>query len=201
MAGKHLTEAVSDRLEAGLTPGAHATLRGAGHGPLRAPTTRRRSPTCWRGSGGASGPRRRRAMTTRSRRTGPGAVSAPRPCRRASGRGASSPGQSMTGRDVLLGSAFHFAGSGDGARPGLAAWGRVAHGSFEGAQVSQTGRLRLDGEVLTGTLGADADWGPGARGRRGELERRRRHVRRPGRRQGHAREHSDHGEPLCAVAG
>ena len=75
------------------------------------------------------------------------------------GRAASSPGQSMTGRDVLLGSAFHFAGPADGAGPGLAAWGRVAHGGFEGAQASPTGRMRLDGEVLTGTLGADADWG------------------------------------------
>ena len=65
----------------------------------------------------------------------------------------------MTGRALLLGSAFHLAGGGDGAGPGLAAWGRAAHGRFDGEADSDTGRLGLDGEVLTGTLGADADFG------------------------------------------
>ena len=43
--------------------------------------------------------------------------------------------------------------------PGLPAWGRVAHGRFDGEAPADMGRMRLDGEVLTGTLGADADRG------------------------------------------
>ena len=59
--------------------------------------------------------------------------------------------RTMTGRDLLLGSSFHLASKGDGDGPGLAAWGRVARGSFDG----DADGLGLDGEVTTGFLGAD----------------------------------------------
>ena len=66
--------------------------------------------------------------------------------------------RSMTGRELLLGSAFHLAREGDGAGPGLAAWGRVTVGGFDGREAAETGDVRIDGEVSTGILGADAQW-------------------------------------------
>ena len=71
----------------------------------------------------------------------------------------SAPARPITGRELLLGSAFHVAGTGEGSGPGLAAWGRVAHGSFDGEHADDTGSTRVDGEVVTGVLGADADFG------------------------------------------
>ena len=70
----------------------------------------------------------------------------------------SAPGRVPSGRELLLGSAFHLAAGGDGAGPGLAAWGRVSAGGFDGEHADDTGRLRVDGEVVTGILGADAEW-------------------------------------------
>ena len=64
----------------------------------------------------------------------------------------------ITGRELLLGSAFHLAKEGDGAGPGLAAWGRVTVGGFDGREAAETGDVRIDGEVTTGILGADAEW-------------------------------------------
>ena len=64
----------------------------------------------------------------------------------------------MTGRDLLRGSAFHLA-TGDGEDgTGFAAWGRVATGGFDGSQTAGAGELGVDGEVVTGTLGADVEW-------------------------------------------
>ena len=40
----------------------------------------------------------------------------------------------------------------------LAARGRVAHGRYDGVHADDTGRTGVDGEVVTGTLGADAKW-------------------------------------------
>ena len=71
----------------------------------------------------------------------------------------SAPARSMTERELLLGSSFLFATQGEGTGPGLAVWGRAAHGSFDGAEDSDGSRTRVDGEVVTGILGADADWG------------------------------------------
>ncbi len=68
------------------------------------------------------------------------------------------PAREITGRELLLGSAFHLAREGDGTGPGLAAWGRVTTGGFDGEAPSDGGRLRIDGEVTTGILGADAAW-------------------------------------------
>ena len=65
----------------------------------------------------------------------------------------------MTGRELLLGSSFHLAaGGGEAGGPGYAAWGRVAVGGFDAEAPADGGTLRLDGEVTTGILGADAEW-------------------------------------------
>ena len=66
--------------------------------------------------------------------------------------------RSMTGRALLLGSAFHLAREGDGGGPGLAAWGRVTVGGFDGEAPADDGNVRIDGDVTTGILGADAEW-------------------------------------------
>ena len=70
--------------------------------------------------------------------------------------------QTMTGRDLLLGTVFHLSSGGDGAeRAGRAftTWGRVATGGFE-ADVSDTGedRVATDGDMTTGMVGLDAEW-------------------------------------------
>ena len=78
---------------------------------------------------------------------------------RESPAGAGTPGRIPEGRELLLGSAFHLAKEGDGATPGLAAWGRVAVGGFDGAAPADGGTdVRIDGTVTTGILGADAEW-------------------------------------------
>ena len=64
----------------------------------------------------------------------------------------------LSGRELLRGSAFHLAGEGDRAGPGLAAWGRVTVGGFDGEAPADAGSVRIDGEVTTGVLGADAEW-------------------------------------------
>ncbi len=71
---------------------------------------------------------------------------------------AGAPARSILGRELLRGSAFHLAMDGDGAVPGLAAWGRVTAGGFDGEAPSDSGSVRIDGEVMTGILGADAGW-------------------------------------------
>ena len=76
--------------------------------------------------------------------------------------GSSTPGSTTTrdlsGRELLLGSAFHLAAEGEGGRPGLAAWGRVTVGGFDGEAPADDGTVRIDGDVTTGILGADATW-------------------------------------------
>ena len=66
--------------------------------------------------------------------------------------------RSVTGRELLLGSTFHLAREGDGGGPGLAAWGRMTVGGFDGEAPSDGGAMRIDGEVTTGILGTDAEW-------------------------------------------
>ena len=66
--------------------------------------------------------------------------------------------RTLSGRELLLGSAFHLAAEGDGAAPGLAAWGRVTTGGFDGEAPADTGSVRVDGNVTTGVLDADAKW-------------------------------------------
>ena len=72
------------------------------------------------------------------------------------------PVRSITGRELLLGSSFHLAGdpgNGGAADSGLAAWGRVTTGGFDGEAPADSGSVRIDGEVTTGILGTDAKWG------------------------------------------
>ena len=69
-----------------------------------------------------------------------------------------SPAREVTGRELLLDSAFHLARDGRGRGPGLAAWGRVTVGGFDGEAPADDGNVRIDGEVTTGILGTDAEW-------------------------------------------
>ena len=65
----------------------------------------------------------------------------------------------LTGHELLLGSSFHLAaGGGEAGGPGYAAWGRIAVGGFDAEAPAEKGEVRLDGEVTTGILGADAQW-------------------------------------------
>ena len=67
--------------------------------------------------------------------------------------------RTLTGRELLLGSSFHLAaGGGEAGDPGFAAWGRVTVGGFDAEAPADNGTVRLDGEVTTGVLGADAHW-------------------------------------------
>ena len=70
--------------------------------------------------------------------------------------------KSITGREILLGSSFHLAGdsgNGGGTGSGMTAWGRVTTGGFDGEAPADGGNVRIDGEVTTGILGADVQWG------------------------------------------
>ena len=71
---------------------------------------------------------------------------------------AGTPGRVPEGRELLLGSAFHLATDGERSGPGLAAWGRVTVGGFDGEAPADAGNVRIDGNVTTGILGADAAW-------------------------------------------
>ena len=67
--------------------------------------------------------------------------------------------RTLTGRELLLGSSFHLAaGGGEAGGPGFAAWGRVTVGGFDAEAPAEKGTVRLDGEVTTGIVGADAQW-------------------------------------------
>ncbi len=55
----------------------------------------------------------------------------------------------------LLGSSFHVSSPERGEGPVLSAWGRVAAGGFD-ARVED---VRMDGQVRTGLLAVDSDWG------------------------------------------
>ena len=66
--------------------------------------------------------------------------------------------RSMSGRELLLGSAFHLSSGGDTGGPVYAAWGRVTSGGFDAQEAHAQGAVRMDGDVTTGILGADAAW-------------------------------------------
>ncbi len=150
--GSQVTDAISGRLGAGLAPGAHATLAGQ---PLDLSRT-------------DDGQALADALAGLAHAFGaPGAPAANDddpfarhgPSDIWNEPSTTAAAHSMTGRDLLLGSAFHVAPAREGSGPGLAAWGRVAHGSFDGEHADDTGRTSVDGEVVTGVLGADADFG------------------------------------------
>ena len=153
--GGHVTDAVSDRLLGGLAPGAHATLAGQNVDLSRAEDGKALADTMTglaRAFGAPDAP-----ADDSGSQSGAGAAGDPFALTRGPSAAATAP--APTGRELLVGSAFHVAGAGEGSGPVLAAWGRVAHGSFDGEAASDAGRLGLDGAVVTGTLGADADWG------------------------------------------
>ena len=202
--GGHVTDAVSGRLVDGLTPGAHATVAGqavdltgtedgkaladllAGLGQrfgAQAPANDD-DPFSRNGlGGGADSPASSLSPSTRLR----GLVARP-----------VDDGPRAAARErVPLGRS-----DGDGAGPGLAAWGRAAHGRFDGEADSDTGRLGLDGEVLTGTLGADADFGRMLAGVAVSLSEGDGTFDDSGATtgaKGTCREHDDDGEPVCAA--
>ena len=64
--------------------------------------------------------------------------------------------QTMTGRDLLLGSSFHLSSGSDAdaTGPAFTAWGRAATGGFE----TEEDHVTIDGDVTTATLGVDAEW-------------------------------------------
>ena len=145
----HLTDAVSDRLAAPLT-GAQVTVGG------RRVDLAGRKDEAWLGE----------TLTSLAQALGAEQETVPEgegwP---GSGLGVrespapvGSPARTVPGREVLLGSAFHLARAGDGGGAGLAAWGRVTAGGFDGAAPAETGDVSIDGDVTTGVLGADAEW-------------------------------------------
>ena len=168
----HVTEAVSDRLAAPLS-GAQVTVGGQsvdlaeaedGAALTQALTSIARAMGApsgpapanddgWPGSAGSgsagSGPGQ--AGTSGWPGTGLGGVQTAVP-------GSSAPPRDLSGRELLLGSAFHLAREGDGTGPGFAAWGRVTAGGFDGEAPADSGNVRIDGNVTTGILGADAAW-------------------------------------------
>ena len=66
------------------------------------------------------------------------------------------PGQDMTVKELLLGSAFNLASNAEDKAigPRLTAWGQVATSGFDGEE----DRLSLNGTVTTATLGVDGHW-------------------------------------------
>ena len=153
----HVTDAVSDRLANPLT-GAQVTVGG------QRVDLARTEDEAWVGQALTSVARALGASESREPGDGPGSGSGAGGWP-ATGLGrvqtavpGSTPAREMSGRELLLGSAFHLAREGDGTGPGLAAWGRVTAGGFDGEAPADDGRVRIDGEVVTGILGADAEW-------------------------------------------
>ena len=147
--GSQVTDAVSERLQGGLASGTHATLAGqrvdlskAEDGQALADVMTGRA----RAFGAQEAPAANDDPFARHRIDG------------AWGEPAATAARSMTGRELLLGSSFHVARKAEGPSAALAAWGRVAHASFDGVHADDTGRTSVDGEVVTGVLGADAEW-------------------------------------------
>ena len=112
---------------------------------------------------------------------------------------ASSPARDVSGRELLLGSAFHLAAEGDGTGPGLAAWGRVTTGGFDGEAPADAGTRahRRRGDHRRPRRGRRME--PPAWRCRGLGERGRGQLRAGASRCRHHRELDDDGEPLCAA--
>ncbi len=150
--GSQVTDAVSERLQGGLAPGAHVTLAGQGVDLSKADDGKVLADTLTglaRAFGAPSGP----AANDDDEPFAHHGLADPW-----NDSAAAAAARSMTGRELLLGSSFHVASQDGRAGPALAAWGRVAQGSFDGEEDAGGGKTRIDGTVLTGTLGADAEW-------------------------------------------
>ena len=165
--GSQVTDAVSERLSGGLAPGAHATLAGQRVDLSKADDGKALAEVMTglaQKFGAPGAPAATDDPGSGAPGSGPGQAGAGPFARHGPGGGwndpaLSAPARSVTGRELLLGSSFNLATGGEGSGPGLAAWGRVAHGSFNGEHADDTGRTGVDGEVVTGVLGADADFG------------------------------------------
>ena len=149
----HVVDAVAGRLS-GPSPGSQVTLGGqtidlaalsSGTGDAR------------RTLAGALGAER--AANDDDPLAGPGAWEASSAGSRAGPQTDGATSRTLTGRELLRGSSFHLAaGGGEAGGPGFAAWGRVTVGGFDAKTPAEAGTVRLDGEVTTGVLGADAEW-------------------------------------------
>ena len=149
----HVVDAVAGRLS-GPSGGSQVTLGGQSIAlsALSAETVEAR-----RTLAGALGAER--AANDDGPLAGPGAWEAARAGSWADPETGHGSARTVTGRELLLGSSFHLAaGGGEAGGPGYAAWGRVAVGGFDAKAPAETGTVRLDGEVTTGILGADAQW-------------------------------------------
>ena len=136
----HVTDAVSERL-ANPPAGAQVTVGGQGVDLAQA----------------EDGAALNRALTAVAQALG--ASEAPAPDDGGWGEPAPvSPVRGATDRELLAGSAFHLPVGRGGGGPGLAAWGRVTMGGFDGLEPAGESGMRIDGEVTTGILGADAEW-------------------------------------------
>ena len=164
-AATHVTDAVGDRLRG--TPGqdSHVTVGG-----YRLPLGRRGATDG--ADDGVSGVER--LVLALGQRLGLGTGTAPAGAGGVAGAGgwpdapvATDPrlgqsrtldvGNALNLRQVLLGSSFRLALGRDDAGSSslrLTAWGRVAGTTFDG----QDGKLSLNGDVLTGTVGVDGEW-------------------------------------------
>ncbi len=148
--GTQMTDAVSERLQGGLAPGAHATLAGQGVDLAKADDGKALAEVMTglaQTFGAPSGPANDDDPFAHHNLADPWNDPA-----------TATAARSVTGRELLLGSSFHVAGTGEGSGPALAAWGRVAQAGFDGEHADDTGRTGVDGTVLTGVLGADAEW-------------------------------------------
>ena len=144
--GTQVTDAVSERLEAGLSSGVHATLAGQQLELSRADDDQALAETLTglaRAFGGSDAAFPQSPKIAGAWNDPPGSASS----------------RSVVGGELLLDSSFHLATEGERSGPVLAAWGRMEHGRFDGEHADDTGRTRVDGQVLTGVLGADADFG------------------------------------------
>ena len=160
----HVTDAVSDRLANPLT-GAQVTVGGqsvdlaqAGDGAAltQALTGLARALGATGGPPAGDGPDGVASGPWPG--TGPGSSSGTGLGLRGAPADAGTPGRVPEGRELLLGSAFHLATDGERSGPGLTAWGRVTLGGFDGEAPADGGDVRIDGNVTTGILGADAAW-------------------------------------------
>ena len=146
----HVTDAVSDRLSGPLT-GAQVTVGGQSVDLARA------EDEAWLGEALTSVARALGASEAPGLANGDGWPGTGLGTRE-SATLESAPARSISGRELLLGSSFHLAKAGDGGAPGLAAWGRVTVGGFDGEAPADAGSVGIDGNVTTGILGADAEW-------------------------------------------
>ena len=70
----------------------------------------------------------------------------------------STPARQLTKRVFLRLSSFQLIGTNKDSRTALASWDRVAHGRFDGEQADDRGWTSVNGEVVTGIIGVNAEF-------------------------------------------